>query len=106
MEVTEGSSEGVGTTSIRPCAAPATEFTGTVSPSTTSDGYIPRVVAFCAICFENDLEDRMLPCPGCHRTYHYECWILYIMRFGEWFCPMCVSTNTVYNLQSTISPAR
>jgi hypothetical protein len=68
--VTEGSLEGVGT-SIRPGAAPTAEVTGTVSPS-SSDGYILRAVAFCAICFESDWEDRMVTC-RCNLSYHFEC---------------------------------
>jgi hypothetical protein len=94
-EVTEGSSEGNDTSSIRPGAAPTAEVTGTVSPSTASDGYNLRGVAFCVNCLESDWEDRMLTCPGCNLTYHFVCLNLNTIPLGEWFCPMCIWTNII-----------
>jgi PHD and RING finger domain-containing protein 1 len=61
------------------------------------DGYIFRPVEFCAECCEIGWEDRMITCPGCDLTYHLKCMNLNTKPLGEWICPMCIWTNTIYN---------
>jgi PHD and RING finger domain-containing protein 1 len=51
-------------------------------------------LTFCTTCGKRGWLDRMLTCPGCDFSYHFQCLKVYRPP-PEWLCPMCISTATI-----------